>query len=69
MVNYGKIIEKKTLALKARERSLDNLENHLLYHPTDYQARVASMLTHSDILNRRKQLGELEFLEKVEKYR
>lgn len=69
MVNYGKIIEKKTLAIEARERSLSSLENHLLHHPTDYQARVASMITYSDILNRRKQLGELEFLAKVEKYR
>lgn len=67
-MNYTNIYLKHEKALLRLEKKLHNLNNHLLKHEYDYQARIASVVLLSNIVNKRQYLAKIDYLAKVQIY-
>lgn len=69
MVNYDRIISKKSDKIAKMEDRYSKLQTHVANHPKDYQSVVTAIKVKSDILNATKELGNLNYLAEVDKYR
>lgn len=69
MVNYDRIISKKSDKIAKMEDRYSKLQNHVATHPKDYQSVIKAIKTKSDILNTSRELGNLNYLAEVNKYR
>lgn len=69
MVNYDRIISKKSDKIAKMEDRYSKLQDHVATHPKDYQSVVKAIKVKSDILNATRELGNLNYLAEVDKYR
>ena len=51
------------------EERLERLDEHLVKHPTDYQARIARMKTYSNAVEHKRYLKKIERLKRVAEFR
>lgn len=68
-MNYKRIIELNTLKVEKKKARIASLEDHLMQHPNDYQARIASITLMSSLLGDYRELGRLDYLNKVNQYK
>lgn len=69
MVNYDRIISKKSDKIAKMEDRYSRLQNHVAKHPKDYQSVIKVIKVKSDIINATRELGDLNYLAEVNKYR
>lgn len=68
-MDYQRIYNKQELSLNKLKSKLEVLDKHLLTHPADYQARVASVLLKSTIVQKGQLLTRLNYLVNINKYK
>lgn len=67
--NYESILRNKSLKLLKIKDTVTLLAKHLEDHPKDYQAVIKLCELKSDLIEREREVKQLNYLKNVEKYR